>query len=70
MFYPTIFAFITLSSVVTNLELTAPGETNRGSVGSEGQRDKWACSECTFSNHPDLESCEICEMPRFELGQC
>jgi len=48
--------------VVTNLELTAPGETNRG------QRDKWACSECTFSNHPDLESCEICEMPRFELG--
>ena len=55
---------------MTNLELTAPGETNRGSVGSEGHRDKWACSECTFSNHPDLESCEICEMPRFELGQC
>lgn len=46
------------------------GETNRGSVGSEAQGDKWACSECTFSNHPDLESCEMCEMPRFELGQC
>jgi len=28
----------------------------------------WSCSECTFSNHPDIETCEICEMPRISLG--
>lgn len=25
---------------------------------------KWNCSLCTFLNHPDLDKCEQCEMPR------
>jgi len=29
---------------------------------------RWSCSECTFQNHPSLEACEICEMPRLVLG--
>jgi len=29
---------------------------------------KWSCSECTFANHPSLDTCEICEMPRINLG--
>lgn len=47
--------------VVTNPGPAPPGESTEGG-------HKWACSECTFSNHPSLQSCEICEMPRFELG--
>jgi len=30
--------------------------------------EKWNCSECTFANHPSLDTCEICEMPRITLG--
>jgi len=25
---------------------------------------QWGCSECTFLNHPALDRCEECEMPR------
>lgn len=28
----------------------------------EGQQ--WACTHCTFLNHPFLDKCECCEMPR------
>ena len=24
----------------------------------------WRCTACTFENHPFLDKCEICEMPR------
>ena len=29
---------------------------------AEGENN-WKCSACTFSNHPALDKCEICEMP-------
>lgn len=29
---------------------------------------QWSCSECTFLNHPALDRCEECEMPRITLG--
>jgi len=32
------------------------------------EEDKWECSECTFANHPSLDTCEMCEMPRITLG--
>lgn len=32
------------------------------------EEGKWSCSECTFSNHPSLDTCEICLMPRITLG--
>jgi len=25
---------------------------------------EWSCSQCTFKNHPSLDTCEICDMPR------
>ena len=25
----------------------------------------WACTKCTYLNHPALKECEQCEMPRF-----
>lgn len=32
---------------------------------SEGPQ--WPCSECTFLNHPALDRCEECEMPRINI---
>lgn len=29
---------------------------------------KWNCGVCTFLNHPDLDKCEQCEMPRIVHG--
>lgn len=26
---------------------------------------QWSCAKCTFLNHPCLQLCEQCEMPRF-----
>ncbi|XP_021936794.1 TGF-beta-activated kinase 1 and MAP3K7-binding protein 3-like isoform X2 [Zootermopsis nevadensis] len=28
----------------------------------------WTCSQCTFQNHPLLDKCETCEMPRILIG--
>ena len=28
--------------------------------GAKGGGAVWACSECTFENHPELQECEIC----------
>jgi len=36
--------------------------------GNSSEEGKWSCSECTFSNHPSLDTCEICEMPRITMG--
>ncbi len=33
----------------------------------EEEGEPWSCSACTFKNHPALEKCEICEMPRITL---
>ncbi|XP_074662705.1 mitogen-activated protein kinase kinase kinase 7-interacting protein 3 homolog [Tubulanus polymorphus] len=30
--------------------------------------DNWNCSACTFLNHPALDKCECCDMPRMTLG--
>jgi len=34
----------------------------------EGEVGKWDCTECTFANHPSLDTCEICDMPRINIG--
>lgn len=39
-----------------------------GEATSETLVGRWNCSECTFANHPSLETCEICEMPRITMG--
>jgi len=50
-----------LIPAVPEQEPTTP-PTNRVSLTT------WPCSECTFNNHRDLEHCEMCEMPRIQLG--
>lgn len=30
----------------------------------EGGGGRWACITCTFVNHPSMEICVMCEMPR------
>lgn len=32
--------------------------------GDSEEGDSWNCSYCTFSNHPALIKCEVCEMPQ------
>jgi len=46
-----------------------PNSLNSTSLsGGSSEEGKWSCSECTFSNHPSLDTCEICEMPRITMG--
>jgi len=33
-----------------------------------GEGGKWNCSQCTFANHPQLDTCEICNMPKIKTG--
>ena len=33
----------------------------------EDEGEPWNCSACTFQNHPALEKCEVCEMPRIPI---
>jgi len=64
------------SSVSRNLPIPTTPSTNSNShslsstslSGSSSEEGKWSCSECTFSNHPSLDTCEICEMPRITMG--
>lgn len=30
----------------------------------DDERNGWRCKNCTFANHPALEKCEICELPK------
>lgn len=33
-----------------------------------GQQSTWQCHMCTFRNHPLLNKCEECDMPRILVG--
>ncbi|XP_048766752.2 mitogen-activated protein kinase kinase kinase 7-interacting protein 3 homolog isoform X2 [Ostrea edulis] len=35
---------------------------------SDGDGEPWNCSACTFLNHPALNKCECCEMPRMNAS--
>lgn len=35
----------------------------------ENEGPKWNCPMCTFLNHPDLDHCEQCDMPRILHGK-
>ncbi|KAG8192976.1 hypothetical protein JTE90_028097 [Oedothorax gibbosus] len=43
----------TVSSRIRNLSVEEEDESNR-----------WKCNKCTFANHPALEKCEMCELPK------
>ncbi|XP_046327040.2 TGF-beta-activated kinase 1 and MAP3K7-binding protein 2-like isoform X2 [Haliotis rufescens] len=44
-----------------------PTQPPAGSGDSE-EGEQWSCSACTFLNHPALNKCECCEMPRVTTG--
>ncbi|KAI8498458.1 metal ion binding [Branchiostoma belcheri] len=37
---------------------------NPSAAPEEAEGPQWNCRACTFLNHPQLDKCEICEMPR------
>ena len=41
-----------------------PSSTSTASVLNNSNLH-WACTKCTYDNHPALKECEQCEMPRF-----
>lgn len=50
------------SSVNTKSQKKRYAVTTKDSLKSnEPVNEPWACSACTFVNHPDLSSCEICD---------
>ena len=58
---PTSAAGLNVTTTVT-----APSPSVSEVTAEGGQ---WACSECTFYNHPALDQCEQCEMPRITQGR-
>lgn len=50
----------------TRPRLQYQGPTSLPQPDSEGP--KWNCHMCTFQNHPLLDKCEQCEMPRILHG--
>ena len=54
------------------IPIEAPPGDPTGAVGGreeEAEGDNWNCSACTFLNHPLLNKCECCEMPRISAGK-
>lgn len=37
-------------------------------VDDVNEENEWSCSMCTFHNHPLLNQCEQCDMPRVHQG--
>lgn len=46
----------------------APRPARRLQHGDSADGPHWICTQCTFQNHPLLDKCETCEMPRLLLG--
>ncbi|CAG5126472.1 unnamed protein product, partial [Candidula unifasciata] len=51
------------SSDISRVPPVPPAQPVINSGDSE-EGESWNCSACTFSNHPALKKCEMCEMPR------
>ncbi|RWS15250.1 homeobox protein HMX2-like protein [Dinothrombium tinctorium] len=39
-------------------------ETEETDETDDAMEKSWTCLQCTFANHPDLNRCEMCEIPR------
>lgn len=44
------------------------GPGRRLQHGDSADGPHWTCTQCTFQNHPLLDKCETCEMPRLLIG--
>ncbi|XP_046553897.1 TGF-beta-activated kinase 1 and MAP3K7-binding protein 2-like isoform X3 [Haliotis rubra] len=52
---------------LTSVPPAPPTQPPAGSGDSE-EGEQWSCSACKFLNHPALNKCECCEMPRAATG--
>lgn len=34
------------------------------STNIQDESNKWQCSNCTFANHPAIDVCEMCQLPK------
>lgn len=54
--------------VAPSSSAAVPVSTSPHSLLSEDEENqdgnRWKCSKCTFLNHPALDKCEVCEMPK------
>lgn len=46
----------------------AKSKTSKGNANGDGAGGAWSCSACTFMNHPALNLCECCELPRLSFA--
>ncbi|XP_064604225.1 TGF-beta-activated kinase 1 and MAP3K7-binding protein 2-like [Liolophura sinensis] len=53
---------------ITSQVPPAPGPQANSSSGDSEEGEQWSCTACTFLNHPALNKCECCEIPRVHLG--
>ncbi|XP_075237907.1 uncharacterized protein LOC142334065 isoform X2 [Lycorma delicatula] len=53
---------------ISNSDHHRPPETVIEPSAADGDGPNWTCYVCTFRNHPLLDKCEQCEMPRIVLG--
>ncbi|KAK3096623.1 hypothetical protein FSP39_001814 [Pinctada imbricata] len=49
---------------ITSTTVIPPAPPPQPQQDSDGDGEPWNCSACTFLNHPALNKCECCEMPR------
>ena len=55
-------------SAVTQIPPAPPSQPLVNSGDSDADGEQWSCSACTFLNHPALNKCECCEMPRMSVA--
>ncbi|XP_035825556.1 TGF-beta-activated kinase 1 and MAP3K7-binding protein 2 isoform X1 [Aplysia californica] len=52
------------NSDVFNRVLPVPPAQPTINSGDSEEGESWNCTACTFTNHPALQKCEMCEIPR------
>lgn len=60
------------SIILSYLILNYLAGVGRGKVRVEESAvevDSWSCSACTFINHPALNRCECCDLPKLSFGE-
>jgi len=62
------FLFFSFLPEIQTFNCYVAGPGRRLQHGDSADGPHWTCTQCTFQNHPLLDKCETCEMPRLLLG--
>lgn len=55
----------TLIAAGSGMDATGePRASGSSSSGLEGGREEWTCNHCTYINQGDMQSCDMCSLPR------